>query len=628
MKFYNKKTQAIIFCSSFILLQLTACGGGSGFATGPRGTDDTSEETNTTDDNISSNISDDTNAPNPNAQTPAAPEIGFSPETGTELQPDDNTITITGLAAYTAVCITEGEAYPTFEGPTCIDGLQLDAPPNDLVLALNCETNDVGIQSRALKVTAINEQSEQAFASADYTQVCGQPETEEPNRDTCRINDRTVTNSVSWNYQTPITFSAGFGRLLTSASGSFELNYQNDGNLVLRNAETRESVWSSQTNNRGENGELRLQDDGDLTIYSDVGLGLWNSATSGAQPDYLMVTDIGAVIMVQGNDIIWSEGNSLETCDNLPEPENPDTGPGEPIVIEPDPEPNRQLAAIAIGRPNFTTREEITVSYSIAFEGQFLPSGETLGLFPAGSIAPDCTFNGSSVMDLPLLTSSGDIAFPPQLALGAYQVQVRDQKGCHLGEPKSLNVVEPEVLVASLVNGLNGYNGAQDTTLVELGLYMNIPLGDDKDLWVYKLDGENGELIMLVQWDVPAELAGGLIKEVALQFDVKNDSNDDFTIYAMNAPWDEDTAIWNNANLAVNQGNTPLGVFSPRQKGLSLAQLNDAGVALVQSWMDGVAPNYGFVIRAPIGNTDGVDVKSSDEKDVEKKPTMQIYYVE
>lgn len=44
--------------------------------------------------------------------------------------------------------------------------------------------------------------------------------------------------------------------------------------------------------------------------------------------------------------------------------------------------------------------------------------------------------------------------------------------------------------------------------------------------------------------------------------------------------------------------------------------------------MDGTEDNHGFVIRAQTDGTDGVDIKSSNEQDVVKKPVMIIQYVE
>lgn len=153
-------------------------------------------------------------------------------------------------------------------------------------------------------------------------------------REVCRINSETADNSVTWNYRNTLRFSAGDGRILTSANGLFALYYQGDGNLVLRNTETRQSVWSSGTHGAGENGDLSLQRDGNLVIYPRSGRALWSTATVGARPDYVMVTDIGAFIMVEDEEIIWSAGN-LADCDNLP--------PASLPVQETDPQPEPVL---------------------------------------------------------------------------------------------------------------------------------------------------------------------------------------------------------------------------------------------------------------------------------------------
>lgn len=358
--------------------------------------------------------------------------------------------------------------------------------------------------------------------------------------------------------------------------------------------------------------------------------------------------------------VAYTEVQYVQPCSETsppPEQPTPDTpqdplvpeqptpvDPQDPVPAEPDPiippppeidpptppepaAPSRLLAAIAIGRPDFTYLENIEVSYAIGFAGQYMPDGEVLSLFRAGEIAPDCAPNGNAIMNAAINASSGQISFPPQPDIGAYQVQVRDKNGCHLGEPKTVNVVEPEITFVQLTEGVNDYKGVQDTTLFKLGLNMTIPQGDEKDLWIYEIDPLNGEMAALVQWDMPEGLAG-IVLDASLQFEVTQASNAVFNIYAMAAPWDEKTAIWITANLNANQGNVLLGTLSPNNRGIAIAELNDAGVSLVQAWVNGEAQNYGFVLRAQANSNGAVELKSSDERDKSERPTLNISIVE
>lgn len=652
VKYSKKVNPALVLCSSFLLLSLTGCGGSSGFANGPKAAVDTplvgDKDTPNSDSDTGSDIDSD-----PGSDTSAG--ITFNPSSGAQLQVNQDSVAIRGLENYMAVCISEGELHPVFAGEVCVDGLQFNALPSELLLPLGCKADSPEMQSHALKISALTQSFEVVFADVNFTQACNQsPDTDTPGdepptpdeppvitRESCRINTRTPTNSVSWNYEQIVEIPADFGRVLTATNDAFFLVYQGDGNLVLRDEETRTSQWSSGTADRGENGTLKLESDGNLAIYAASGLGLWDSGIGGSASEYLMVTDIGAVIIVQNDEIIWSEGTPLEACDEFPPASAPDSDPSTdpdpstgsdpstdlPSGNMPEPEPDRLVAALVMSKPDFTTREEVSVSYSIGFSGQYTPTGEHLSVFPAGAIAPDCTIKDSSLMDMPVMVSSGTVALPSQLQLGSYQLQMRDQNGCHIGAPATFNIVEPEVLVTRLVNGLNGYSGTQDTTITEFGPWHTIPLGGDHDNWVFTRTGDEGELIVLLKWDIPSNISG-LIQQVSLQLDVINPSNEGFTIHAMNAPWSENRAIWDNVNLAANQGRTVLGTIRPRQLGLSSTQLNASGRALVQSWIDGDVPNYGFVIRASNNGVDGFTFQSSEEVRIAQRPTMQINYVE
>jgi hypothetical protein len=323
-----------------------------------------------------------------------------------------------------------------------------------------------------------------------------------------------------------------------------------------------------------------------------------------------------------------------QDCTQAP-PSNP---PGEP---DPDPQSDRGLAVIAIPKDSYTTRENITVFYSVsAFNGQPSPSGERLALFKTGNMSPDCQNTNAQLWEQEITEAQGVISLPRHSTLGAHQLQVLDRDGCHLARPINVTVIEPEVLIRYLVNDdISGYNGTQETTLISS--FPNINMGNDKTLSIDGLDSfvvtdpvtlkqnvKNTELIGLIQWDIPEALKGGELRSVALRFDVKDVSFDQFEIYAMNQAWQEREVTFAKANLAENHGTTLLGNFTPSNKGTTLVTLNAAGNALVQAWMDGTKDNHGFVIRVQKGGTDGVDIKSSNEKDVVKKPVMIIQYVD
>lgn len=457
----------MLFCSTFLLMQLTGCGGGSGFADGPRATEAdagtsvqlTSNNTSELDDTANDDPTPDNPASNPTA------EITFSPEPGTRLDADDNEVIIKGLVGYSSVCIREDGQRPEFEGTICPDAFQLDNPPGDLSMTIACGQNISGIQSHTLSIVALDAQAEITDITASFTQDCTQAPPSNP------------------------------------------------------------------------------------------------------------------------------PGEPEPESDSDPEPD-----PGsEP---DPDPQSDRGLAVIAIPKDSYTTRENITVSYSVsAFNGQPSPSGERLALFETGNMSPDCQNTNAQLWEQEITEAQGVISLPRHSTLGAHQLQVLDRDGCHLARPLNVTVIEPEVLIRNLVNDdITGYNGTQETTLISAGPNTNKDMGKDKELSVDGLDPVvvtdpvtlaktviQTELIGLIQWDIPEALKGGELRSVALRFDVKGGSDDQFEIYAMNQAWQEREVTFAEANLAENQGTTLLGEFTPRNKGTTLVTLNAAGNALVQA---------------------------------------------
>ncbi len=98
---------------------------------------------------------------------------------------------------------------------------------------------------------------------------------------------------------------------LVSPNGNYRFYLQGDGNLVLRDWQTRESIWSSGT--QGENGSrLTLQSDGNLVLYTATGEPVWDSNTVGSGADRLALNNDGSLALYQGSSAVWiqNEGNN------------------------------------------------------------------------------------------------------------------------------------------------------------------------------------------------------------------------------------------------------------------------------------------------------------------------------
>lgn len=93
---------------------------------------------------------------------------------------------------------------------------------------------------------------------------------------------------------------------LESDNGDYRFYLQGDGNLVLRNWNTREALWSSGTNGQGGT-RLQLQSDSNLVLYTDGGSALWASNTVGSGAEYLILQNDGNLVLKTGShSAVWS----------------------------------------------------------------------------------------------------------------------------------------------------------------------------------------------------------------------------------------------------------------------------------------------------------------------------------
>ena len=101
----------------------------------------------------------------------------------------------------------------------------------------------------------------------------------------------------------PDTLPAGAqltaGQRLTSANGSYVLDVQADGNVVVYAADRR-VLWNSRTDAHA-GAVLVMQDDGNLVVYSSQGSPLWNSGTWGNRGARLVMQDDGNLVLYRSD---------------------------------------------------------------------------------------------------------------------------------------------------------------------------------------------------------------------------------------------------------------------------------------------------------------------------------------
>lgn len=186
------------------------------------------------------------------------------------------------------------------------------------------------------------------------------------------------------------------------------------------------------------------------------------------------------------------------------------------------------------------------------------------------------------------------------------------------------------------VSPTGAYASTADTWISENAGVTNTNYGDDVEIGV---DGDDnpGETIGLIRWDLSDIPAGSVIDGAALTLYVNNPSaGQAYEFYAINRAWTENGATWNTtgtgtawqtpgARGAADRGSAVLGAMAPTAVGTSTYQLNAAGIALVQQWLDDPASNFGLLI-SDNNNNDGVEFDSSESLTPANRPRLSLSY--
>lgn len=128
------------------------------------------------------------------------------------------------------------------------------------------------------------------------------------------IDVATSTNSLAQG----VNF--GVGGRLDSSNGQYHFYFQADGNLVLRDQNSK-TVWASATNGKG-GVRLNVQRDGNLVLYTPAGSAVWATNTVGSGASYLIVQNNGSLALsTASGKAVWSTAagsGSTDTGSVLP----------------------------------------------------------------------------------------------------------------------------------------------------------------------------------------------------------------------------------------------------------------------------------------------------------------------
>ncbi len=172
------------------------------------------------------------------------------------------------------------------------------------------------------------------------------------------------------------------------------------------------------------------------------------------------------------------------------------------------------------------------------------------------------------------------------------------------------------------------YFGTEDSTLTETSRHKN--LGDDTELWGDGVSqdpdtGLFGELTFVTKWDLSAIPPNAVVSSVDVSFNVFNDSPVAHDIVEVEAGWTEDEVSWSIISHNTTVGSTIFGSIPPLTFNENIVSLNQAGIDLVQGWIDGTIPNNGFLIQTS-GSNNGMGVHSSEAATATSRPKIAISY--
>ncbi len=137
----------------------------------------------------------------------------------------------------------------------------------------------------------------------------------------------------------------------------------------------------------------------------------------------------------------------------------------------------------------------------------------------------------------------------------------------------------------------------------------------------------------LLKWTLSGIPAGSIVQSASLTLRNVNESNQTYSLYEVRRQWDESQVTWQRATTGSNWATA--GALGAADRGALVGtvtgpvgnvtvNLNAAGIALVQSWVNG-GNNAGIIVAHP-SNTNGIDFASSEDATLANRPRLNITY--
>jgi len=175
------------------------------------------------------------------------------------------------------------------------------------------------------------------------------------------------------------------------------------------------------------------------------------------------------------------------------------------------------------------------------------------------------------------------------------------------------------------------YSGTSDAYISEQNPSTNY--GSHSSLLIDGDDGGGVDLSTLLQWQIEEIPADAIIEAVSITLDVYNPSSSSYQLFKVTRDWHELEVTWTQykSGAAWQQAGgmgagdidvIPLASMSP-YTGSYIVNLNNQGIEVVQSWVDGSESNRGFII-ANTAASDGADIYSSESTHL--APKLSVTY--
>jgi hypothetical protein len=224
----------------------------------------------------------------------------------------------------------------------------------------------------------------------------------------------------------------------------------------------------------------------------------------------------------------------------------------------------------------------------------------------------------------------GGIVLAVVAAVFALSCGAEDQPDAPLGEVEL--ALGPPVTV-SFRNGQfpsTAYAGGDDASIKQASSGTNFGSAT-----TCEADGDDGSGVdksCLVRWTLSGIPAGSVVQSASITFQVVDSSGHTYNVYGVSRSWNEAQTTWVNAASSSPwatpgaMGATDRGavVGTVTGSGTRTVTLNAAGIALVQSWVNG-GTNAGVIV-AHTSNSNGIDFASNEAGTVANRPMLTITY--